>query len=171
MPKRKAITEGLALVFQGIEHLKTAFPHRRSRSTVAWLATSAKSSLNSNTTSSSTKSLNQITTAIQRMAGMFRSRRRSRTVLHSRQHPTTILASSSIPTVVTRKSSMAQAGLFRNGLLTEVELAQRFSRCPLQNYESFQSRCLPMSVFQNERANPVVNRTCAKSHACRLLLR
>jgi hypothetical protein len=29
MPKRKAITEGLTLVFQGIEHLKTSFPHRR----------------------------------------------------------------------------------------------------------------------------------------------
>ena len=29
MPKRKAITEGLALVFQGIEHLKITFPHRR----------------------------------------------------------------------------------------------------------------------------------------------
>lgn len=29
MPKRKAISEGLALVFQGIERLRTAFPHRR----------------------------------------------------------------------------------------------------------------------------------------------
>lgn len=29
MPKRKAITEGLALIFQGIERLKSAFPHRR----------------------------------------------------------------------------------------------------------------------------------------------
>ncbi len=29
MPKRKAITEGLALVFQGIECLKSTFPHRQ----------------------------------------------------------------------------------------------------------------------------------------------
>ncbi len=29
MPKRTAITEGLALVFQGIERLKSTFPHRR----------------------------------------------------------------------------------------------------------------------------------------------
>jgi hypothetical protein len=28
MAKRKAISEALALVFQGIEHLKSAFPHR-----------------------------------------------------------------------------------------------------------------------------------------------
>ncbi|MES2299464.1 MAG: hypothetical protein V4582_20675 [Pseudomonadota bacterium] len=29
MPKRRALTEGLALVFQGIEHLILAFPNRR----------------------------------------------------------------------------------------------------------------------------------------------
>ena len=29
MPKHQAISEGLALVFQGIELLKTTFPHRR----------------------------------------------------------------------------------------------------------------------------------------------
>jgi hypothetical protein len=29
MPKRKAITEGLALVFQGVERLQSVFPHRR----------------------------------------------------------------------------------------------------------------------------------------------
>ena len=39
---REAISDGLRLVFQGIECLKDAFPNRSSRLMAAWLATSVR---------------------------------------------------------------------------------------------------------------------------------